>query len=58
MRVEVARLDFPMLHTQEEFEHGHLPEALVETRDAIVSAQHLVVVFPLWHDAGSSQSLP
>jgi putative NADPH-quinone reductase len=49
MRVEVARLDFPMLRTQEEFEHGHLPETLVETRDAIVSAQHLVMVFPLWH---------
>jgi putative NADPH-quinone reductase len=28
---------------------GQLPEILVEPRDAIVSAQHLVIVFPLWH---------
>jgi putative NADPH-quinone reductase len=48
-RIEVARLDFPILRTQEDFEHGHVPETLVEARDAIVSAQHLVIVFPLWH---------
>jgi putative NADPH-quinone reductase len=48
-RIEVARLDFPILRTQQEFEHGHLPETLVEARDAIVSAQHLLLVFPLWH---------
>jgi putative NADPH-quinone reductase len=48
-RIEVARLDFPLLRTQEDFEHGQLPEILVEPRDAIVSAQHLVIVFPLWH---------
>jgi len=48
-RIEVARLDFPILRTQEDFEHGQLPETLVEARDSIVSAQHLVIVFPLWH---------
>jgi putative NADPH-quinone reductase len=48
-RVEVACLDFPMLRTQEDFERGHLPDSLVEARDAILGAQHLVVVFPLWH---------
>lgn len=49
MRVEVAQIDFPMLRTQQEFERGRLPEALVEPQDAIVSAHHLVMVFPLWH---------
>ena len=49
MRIEVARLDFPILRTKEEFETGHLPESLVEAQNAIVSAQHLVIVFPLWH---------
>jgi putative NADPH-quinone reductase len=48
-RIEVAQLDFPILRTQQDFEHGDLPESLIEARDAIVSAQHLVVVFPLWH---------
>lgn len=48
-RIEVTRLGFPTLRTQEDFEHGHLPDSLVEARDAILWAQHLVMVFPLWH---------
>ena len=48
-RIEVAQLDFPILRTQEEFERGDLPEMLVGARDGIVSAQHLVAIFPLWH---------
>ena len=48
-RIEVARLDFPIMRTQEEFERGDLPETLVGARDGIVSAQHLVMIFPLWH---------
>jgi putative NADPH-quinone reductase len=49
MRIEVARLDFPILRTQEDFEHGRLPESLVEAQRAIISAQHLAIFFPLWH---------
>ena len=48
-RIEVAQLDFPILRTQEEFERGDLPQMLVGARDGIVSAQHLVAIFPLWH---------
>ena len=49
MRIDVARLDFPILRTQQDFEHSNVPEPLVEARDSIVSAQHLLLVFPLWH---------
>jgi putative NADPH-quinone reductase len=45
----VAQLEFPILRTQEEFEQDPLPETLVEAQGAIVSAQHLVVIFTLWH---------
>jgi putative NADPH-quinone reductase len=48
-RIEVARLDFPILRTREDFEEGRMPDTLVEAREAIVSAQHIVIVFPLWH---------
>jgi putative NADPH-quinone reductase len=48
-RIEVAQIDFPLLRTQKDFETGQLPEALVPARDAIVAAQHLLIVFPLWH---------
>jgi putative NADPH-quinone reductase len=48
MRIELAQLDFPLLRTQQDFETGELPAALVPARDAIVAAEHLVILFPLW----------
>jgi putative NADPH-quinone reductase len=47
-RVEIARIDFPLLRTQAEFEQGPTPASLVAAQQAIVSAQHIVIVFPLW----------
>jgi putative NADPH-quinone reductase len=47
-RVEVAQLDFPLLRSAEDWEHGPLPAALQPAQDAIAWAQHLVVFFPLW----------
>ncbi|HEY7458078.1 MAG TPA: NAD(P)H-dependent oxidoreductase [Xanthobacteraceae bacterium] len=47
-RVEIARLDFPMLRTPDDFEKGALPESLIPARDAILAATHIVIVFPLW----------
>jgi putative NADPH-quinone reductase len=48
-RIEIARIDFPLLRTQQEFEKGLLPETLVPTRDALLAAHHVLIVFPLWH---------
>jgi len=48
-RIEVARLEFPLLRTQAEFETGALPPALVEPRDGLRWAEHWVFLFPLWH---------
>lgn len=47
-RVEIARIDFPLLRTQAEFEQGSLPESLVPAQQAILAAQHIVILFPLW----------
>lgn len=47
-RIDVASLGFPMLRTQEEFEHGDIPKGLEEATQSIVWAEHLVFVFPLW----------
>ena len=41
-------MDFPLLRRREDWEHGALPDALADARDAIAWAQHLVIVFPLW----------
>ena len=48
-RIEIAKIDFPLLRTQQDFETGALPETLVPARDALVAAQHVLIVFPLWH---------
>jgi len=48
LRIDVARIDFPLLKSKEEFEKGVLPPSLNAARDAITAADHLVTVFPLW----------
>jgi len=48
-RIEVAKLEFPLLRTQVEFEAGTLPPALVQPRDDMRWAEHWVFMFPLWH---------
>jgi putative NADPH-quinone reductase len=47
-RVDVAQLDFPLLRSADDWEHGSLPAALKPAQDDIGWAQHLVVFFPLW----------
>jgi len=47
-RVDVARLDFPLLRSQEEWERANLPAGLHEAHAAIEWANHLVLIFPLW----------
>lgn len=47
-RLQVAKLDFPLLRSQAEWEHGALPPALAPAQADIVWAEHLVLFFPLW----------
>jgi len=46
--VDVATLDFPLLRSKDEFEHGAVPDTLREAQEAIAWAGHLVIVYPLW----------
>jgi putative NADPH-quinone reductase len=46
--VDVGRIDFPLVRTQQEWKHGELPPALREGQQAIGWAEHLVLFFPLW----------
>ncbi len=46
--VDVATLDFPLLRSQAEWEHGSLPAGLQDAQVAIEWANHLVLIFPLW----------
>jgi putative NADPH-quinone reductase len=46
--LHVAQLDFPLLRTKEDFEHGEPPAAIKQAQEAIKEADHLVIVYPLW----------
>lgn len=47
-RIAVADLDFPLLRSKQEWEHGPLPPSLKPAQEAIGWAEHLVLFFPLW----------
>ena len=47
-RIEIAQLDFPILRSADEWEHGALPGSLLAPQHDIEWAQHLVLFFPLW----------
>ena len=47
-RVDVARLDFPLLRTREDWETAPPPESIRGAQAAIAEATHLVILYPLW----------
>jgi putative NADPH-quinone reductase len=47
-RIDLATVDFPLLRSKEEFEHGGIPPSLVPAQKAILDAEHVVIVFPIW----------
>jgi putative NADPH-quinone reductase len=47
-RIDVARIDFPLLRSQKEWEEGELPAGLRPAQVDIQWAVHLVLFFPLW----------
>ena len=47
-RIEVARLEMPLLRTKAAFETGAPPPDARAAQEAITWAQHLVIVYPLW----------
>jgi putative NADPH-quinone reductase len=46
--IDIARIDYPTLRTQDEFVKGEIPEMLIESQRLIQSAHHLVIIYPLW----------
>jgi putative NADPH-quinone reductase len=50
--IVVAKLDFPILRSAEDFEHGVPSPEIAEAQRAIAWAQHLAIFFPLWLGEG------
>ncbi len=47
-RVDVARLDFPILRSPHGWMEGEPPEAIAAAQADVRWAEHVVVLFPLW----------
>ncbi len=46
--IDVAKIDFPMLRTQQDFENAAPSDAIRQAQEAISWANHLVIIYPLW----------
>lgn len=47
-RVDIGALDFPLLRSASDWEHGDVPSGLKSAQDDIAWSQHMVLGFPLW----------
>jgi putative NADPH-quinone reductase len=47
-QADVAHLEFPLLRSQHDWEHGALPPGLQRAQQDIRWAEHIVLFFPLW----------
>tara|TARA_R110002126_G_scaffold19489_33_gene73191 strand:+ start:3337 stop:3921 length:585 start_codon:yes stop_codon:yes gene_type:complete len=47
-RIDLHALDFPLLRTRADFDHGEPPDDIATAQSAIMWAEHLVIVYPLW----------
>jgi len=46
--IDIAQIEFPILRTQVDFDRGEAPESIKLAQQVIQSAQHLVIIYPLW----------
>lgn len=46
--INIAELNFPLLHSQDEFENTSPPECITEAQSLIQQAEHIAIFFPLW----------
>jgi putative NADPH-quinone reductase len=46
--VDLARLDFPLLRSQQDWKTGPLPPSLRAAQEAMGWAEHWVLIYPLW----------
>src|SRR5262245_50368831 len=47
-RIDVARVQFPLLRTKEDFDSRTVEPALAPAQRLIGAADHLVFIYPLW----------
>ena len=46
--INIAKLDFPLLRSQQAWQKGSIPDSLKPAQEDIAWAEHIVFFFPLW----------
>lgn len=46
--IDTAQVEFPMIRSLADFVEGEAPEMIKQAQHTIQSAQHLVIIYPLW----------
>lgn len=47
--INVAMLDFPLLRSKQELEHGEPPAAIRQAQAELARADHVVMIYPVWN---------
>lgn len=47
-RIDIGTLEFPLLRTRDDFDHGAPPKNIAAAQESIMWAEHLVIIYPLW----------
>jgi putative NADPH-quinone reductase len=47
--IEIAKLDFPLLRSAEDFRSGQPPETIRQSQQALKRCQHVVLLYPVWN---------
>ena len=47
-RFDLGSMEFPLLRSREDFEHGPVAEDAARVQDAIKWAEHIVIIHPTW----------
>lgn len=47
-RVEVGRIDFPLIRRPDDWKQGEPPPAIAEVQCELLRAEHIVIIYPLW----------
>jgi putative NADPH-quinone reductase len=47
-RIDVSKLDFPLICSEADWKEGAVPAAIVKAQEALRWAEHVVILYPLW----------
>jgi putative NADPH-quinone reductase len=49
--IDVAHLEFPLLRSRDDLEHGPVPDAIRNAQAVLSRVDHVVMIFPVWNGA-------